>query len=77
MERRITKIKLKADLVVIQWQQYQSLTKDWDSFAMSSKEAPLPSFPEAMAALAKHVEEICDAETLPRQNNCHWHFTFL
>ena len=60
MERRITKIKLKADLVVVQWQQYQPLTKDWDSFAMSSKEAPLPSFPEAMAALAKHVEEICE-----------------
>ena len=42
MERRITKIKLKADLVVIQWQQYQPITKDWDNFAMSSKEEPLP-----------------------------------
>lgn len=60
MERRINKIKLKGDMVIIQWQQYQPLTKNWDNFSMSSKEAPLPSLPEAMTRLAKHVEKICE-----------------
>lgn len=66
--KRITKIKFKGDLVVVQWQQYQSLTNDWDNFTMSSKETPLPSFPAAMAALAKDVEVVCELPEGERDN---------
>ena len=59
-DRRITKIKFKKELITIEWEQYQAKTEDWDKFSLTSKDEPLPSFPEAMAALAKDVEVICE-----------------
>ena len=67
-DRRITKIKFKKELISIEWEQYQAKTEDWDKFSLTSKDEPLPSFPEAMAALAKDVETICELPIGERGN---------
>ena len=67
-DRRITKIKFKKELITIEWEQYQAKTEDRDKFSLTSKDEPLPSFPEAMAALAKDVEVICELPIGERGN---------
>lgn len=58
---RIRKVKITSDNKIhLAFERKAGMTEDWDEYTMTCSELPRPELYTALAAMAKHVQEICE-----------------